>query len=54
MGTVTKGFDARPANRSFLVLPFWPSGAQPWSVSQPGVESLNKFSYFGNTELIGW
>jgi len=39
MGTVTRGSDARLANRPFLVFDF------------PGVESLNKCSYFGNTEL---
>ena len=28
MGTVVKGFDAKLANRPFLVLTFWLSGAQ--------------------------
>jgi len=43
MGTVTKGFDARLANRPFLFLTFGHghSGVQPWLVSQPGFISLN-------------
>jgi len=53
MVTVTKGFDARLANRPFLVfdfLTFWRSTLsarvpesqnQKWSVSQTGIESLN-------------
>ena len=53
LGTLTKGFDARLANRPFLVFDFqalWRSGLSArvpesqklkWSVSQHGVESLN-------------
>jgi len=54
MGTVTKRFDARLANRPLLVCAFrfwhWQSTLSArvsesrklkWSVSQPGVESLN-------------
>jgi len=41
MGTVTKGFDARLANRPFLVFfTFGHSGAQSWAPECPKVKKL--------------
>ena len=63
MGTMTRGFDAKLANRPFLVLTFGHSGAQPWAPEYPKVKRKNgrlasmasnpwiSRSYFGNAKL---